>query len=98
MSTHTRLSSASRPNQKQPQPWLSCWAARCRSPKRSPALSPGTRPEPPTTTFWIFDTFASEDARQAHIGGPIAAMLMKRADDLFTLPPEILPADVLAAK
>ena len=49
------------------------------------------------TTFWIFDTFGSEDARQAHIGGPIAAALQANAD-LLALPPEILPADVLAAK
>jgi len=50
------------------------------------------------TTFWIFDTFASEDARQAHNGGPIAALLKEKANDLFALPPEILSADVLAAK
>jgi quinol monooxygenase YgiN len=50
------------------------------------------------TTFWIFDTFGSEDARQAHINGPIAAALMANADELLAAPPEILPADVLAAK
>src|ERR1700760_4483232 len=50
------------------------------------------------TTFWIFDTFASEDARQAHVAGPIAALLVEKADELFAVPPEILPAEVLAAK
>jgi quinol monooxygenase YgiN len=50
------------------------------------------------TTFWIFDTFANQNARQAHIEGPIAAALAEHADDLLALPPEILPADVLAAK
>lgn len=50
------------------------------------------------TTFWIFDTFADENARRAHIEGPIAAALGEHADDLLALPPEILPADVLAAK
>ena len=50
------------------------------------------------TTFWIFDTFGSEDARQAHINGEIAAALMAHADELLAAPPEILPADVLAAK
>ena len=50
------------------------------------------------TTFWIFDTFASEEARQAHAEGEIAAALMARADELLARPPEILPADVLAAK
>ena len=50
------------------------------------------------TTFWIFDTFESEDARQAHIDGEIAAALMAHADELLAAAPEILPADVLAAK
>jgi len=50
------------------------------------------------TTFWIFDTFGSEDARQAHIEGEIAKALMAKADDLLAGPPEILPADVLASK
>jgi quinol monooxygenase YgiN len=50
------------------------------------------------TTFWIFDTFGTEDARQAHINGQIAAALMAKADELLAAPPEILPADVLASK
>jgi quinol monooxygenase YgiN len=50
------------------------------------------------TTFWIFDTFGSEDARQAHINGEIAAALMAKADELLAGPPEILAADVLASK
>ena len=50
------------------------------------------------TTFWIFDTFGDEDARQAHMNGEIAAALMANADELLSAPPEILPADVLASK
>jgi quinol monooxygenase YgiN len=50
------------------------------------------------TTFWIFDTFGSEEARQAHINGEIAAALMAKAEELLAGPPEILAADVLAAK
>ena len=50
------------------------------------------------TTFWIFDTFGSEDARQAHINGEIAVALMAKADELLASPPEILAADVLASK
>jgi len=50
------------------------------------------------TTFWIFDTFATEDARQAHVNGQIAAALMAKADELLASAPEIMPADVLAAK
>ena len=50
------------------------------------------------TTFWIFDTFGSEDARHAHLNGEIAAALMAKADELLASPPEILAADVLASK
>lgn len=50
------------------------------------------------TTFWIFDTFGTEAARQDHLNGEIAAALMANADELLAAPPEILPADVLAAK
>ncbi len=50
------------------------------------------------TTFWIFDTFGTEDARQAHINGPIAAALTANAEELLAQPPEILPADILASK
>jgi quinol monooxygenase YgiN len=50
------------------------------------------------TTFWIFDTFGSEEARQAHVNGQIAAALMANADELLAQPPQIMPADVLAAK
>ena len=50
------------------------------------------------TTFWIFDTFETTDARQAHLDGDIAAALMAHADELLASPPEILPADVLASK
>ena len=50
------------------------------------------------TTFWIVDAFPSEVERQKHITGPIAAALMANAERLLATPPEILPADVLAAK
>jgi len=50
------------------------------------------------TTFWMFDTFASEDTRQAHLHGEVAAALTAHADELLATPPEILAADLLAAK
>ncbi len=50
------------------------------------------------TTFWIVDAFSSEADRQAHITGPIAQALMANAERLLGAPPEIMPADVLAAK
>jgi quinol monooxygenase YgiN len=49
-------------------------------------------------TFAIFDTFASEDGRKAHLSGPIAAALMAKAADLLAEPPRIENHDVLAAK
>ena len=50
------------------------------------------------STFGIFDVFPSEEGRQAHLGGPIAAALMAKADELLASPPDIKPIDVLAAK
>ena len=50
------------------------------------------------STYGIFDTFDTQDAREAHINGPIAAALMGRADDLLAEPPSIKPIDILAAK
>ncbi len=50
------------------------------------------------TTFWIVDAFTSEADRQAHIEGPIAAALMANAERLLAEPPEILAAEILAAK
>ncbi|MBJ7451215.1 MAG: antibiotic biosynthesis monooxygenase [Blastococcus sp.] len=50
------------------------------------------------STFWIVDAFPGSAERQAHLDGPIAAALMQNADRLLATAPEILPADVLAAK
>jgi quinol monooxygenase YgiN len=50
------------------------------------------------STFGIFDAFAGESGRQAHLSGPIAAALMAKAADLLAEPPSIEKVDVLAAK
>jgi quinol monooxygenase YgiN len=50
------------------------------------------------STFGIFDVFPSQDGRQAHLDGPIAAALLGRADELLAEAPAIKPIDVLAAK
>lgn len=50
------------------------------------------------STFWIVDAFPGDSERDAHLNGPIAAALLGNADRLLASPPEILPADVLAAK
>ena len=38
-------------------------------------------------TFGIFDTFAADEGRDAHLNGQIAAALMAKADDLLAEPP-----------
>lgn len=48
--------------------------------------------------FGIFDTFADEGGRTAHIEGPIAQALMGKADELLVSPPDIQKIDVLAHK
>lgn len=49
-------------------------------------------------TFGIFDTFESDEGREAHLNGKIAAALMAKADELLAEPPKIEKVDVLAAK
>ncbi len=44
------------------------------------------------TRFGIFDAFADDTGRQAHLDGPIAAALMARADELLAGPPDIATA------
>jgi quinol monooxygenase YgiN len=50
------------------------------------------------STFGIFDTFGSEEGRQAHLQGPIARALMAKADELLAGPPRIEPVALLAVK
>ncbi len=50
------------------------------------------------TTFGIFDAFADEKGRQAHLSGPIAQALMAKASELLSQPPSIEQIDVLGAK
>jgi quinol monooxygenase YgiN len=50
------------------------------------------------TTYGIFDAFAGDEGRQAHMAGAIASALMAKADELLASPPDIKYVDVLAAK
>lgn len=50
------------------------------------------------STFGIFDAFAEESGREAHLRGPIAAALMARAAELLSEPPQIERVDLLAVK
>src|SRR4030081_2871837 len=50
------------------------------------------------STFAVFDAFADERGRQAHLNGPIAKALMAQAPDLFSKPPAIERIEVLGAK
>jgi quinol monooxygenase YgiN len=46
--------------------------------------------------FGIFDTFANEGGRNAHLTGEIAKALGARANELFATPPQIEKLEILA--
>ena len=48
--------------------------------------------------FYIVDAFANDEDRGKHLTGEIAKALMAKAGDLFSEPPKIEKADVLASK
>ncbi|UOX88436.1 antibiotic biosynthesis monooxygenase [Amycolatopsis sp. FBCC-B4732] len=48
------------------------------------------------TTYGIFDTFETEEGRQAHLGGQIPVALGQVAADLLAADPDIRPVDVIA--
>ncbi len=45
--------------------------------------------------FGIFDTFANEAGRDAHLNGEIAKALGVRASELFAVPPQVQKVEVL---
>jgi quinol monooxygenase YgiN len=49
-------------------------------------------------TYGIFDTFESEDARTAHLGGEIPRALARLGPDLLANDPEIRMVELLAVK
>ena len=50
------------------------------------------------STYGIFDVFADDAGRDAHLSGQIAAALMANAETLLSQPPVIEKIDLLAAK
>ncbi|HTT10728.1 MAG TPA: antibiotic biosynthesis monooxygenase [Burkholderiaceae bacterium] len=50
------------------------------------------------SSFGVFDAFADDAGRQAHLNGPIAQALAANTPELFRQAPQIDPVDVLAAK
>lgn len=50
------------------------------------------------STFGIFDTFETEEARDAHLNGKIAAALMANASSLLSKDPVIEKVSLLAIK
>lgn len=69
---------------------------------------PMVQDEPDTTAWFavrfgrgeygIFNVFPSDAARDAHLSGPVAATLERRAAELFESPPRIQKIEVLADK
>lgn len=49
-------------------------------------------------SYGIFDTFETEEGRQAHLQGEIAKALMAKAGELLAEPPVIHKLPLLAAK
>ena len=49
-------------------------------------------------TFGIFDSFESDEGRDAHLAGRVAEALMAKAGELLAEPPSIDKVDILAAK
>jgi quinol monooxygenase YgiN len=47
--------------------------------------------------FGIFDTFANEAGRDAHLNGDIAKALGARASELFAVPPKVEKVEILIA-
>lgn len=50
------------------------------------------------STYGIFDTFESEEARQAHLNGEIPQALAQVAPDLLASDPDIRTVEILAVK
>ena len=50
------------------------------------------------STFGVFDTFETEEGRDAHLNGQIAAALMANASALLSTAPVIEKVDLLAVK
>jgi quinol monooxygenase YgiN len=50
------------------------------------------------STFGIFDTFAADSGREAHLSGKVAAALIAKAPELLAEPPSIQKIDLLAVK
>ena len=50
------------------------------------------------TTFGVFDTFADEEGRTAHLHGQIAAALGDAARTKLVAPADIRPVDLLGVK
>ena len=50
------------------------------------------------SSFGIFDTFETEEGRNAHLNGPIAKALMEKAAELLSEDPIIKKVELLAGK
>ena len=47
--------------------------------------------------FGIFDTFANDAGRNAHLGGDIAKALGARANELFAVSPQVQKVEIIAS-
>lgn len=63
-----------------------------------PGTSPWFAVQFGPSTFGIFDAFPDDEARQAHLNGPVGQPLGAMAAELFASPPEVSLLDVFAEK
>lgn len=49
-------------------------------------------------SYGIFDTFENKEGRERHLNGKIAQALLGKVEELLSCPPEIIKAEVIAAK
>lgn len=50
------------------------------------------------STYGIFDTFADDSGRDAHLNGEVAQALIEKTGELLAKPPSIEKIDVIASK
>src|SRR5438046_8299278 len=70
---------------------------RCHSHGMKKGYGNGMRSKIGPEKFGIFDTFANEAGRNAHLTGEIAKALGARANELFATPPQVEKVEILAS-
>jgi quinol monooxygenase YgiN len=87
-----------RPNRAKKRKWKSFSNRRKPLAEREAATISWYAIKMPAGKYGIFDTFADENGRNAHLNGEIAKALFAKAKELFAKLPEIAKPEILASK